>query len=174
MANLCGWASGDEKGKATGGKAGNQTGKELKVGNWNDFGQTIVLRFKDRALAKEYAEVIKAICLNPCVGYDQGNRTSLHTELAKVNYDVSKLITPCECDCSALVGAGLNAVGIKVNPSIYTGNMVEAIMRTGKFEKLTAKKYTDSGDYQLTGDISVKEKSHTMSALEDGVSVFFN
>ena len=42
MAVLCAWASANEYGKTTGGKAGDQTGKEVKCGNIYNFGQTRV------------------------------------------------------------------------------------------------------------------------------------
>ena len=37
MGTLCGWASIDEKGKATGGQKGDQTGREVRTGNWYNF-----------------------------------------------------------------------------------------------------------------------------------------
>ena len=39
MAVLCAWASANEYGKTTGGKAGDQTGKEVKCGNIYNFGR---------------------------------------------------------------------------------------------------------------------------------------
>lgn len=166
--SLCGWASIDERGRASGGAAGDQTGAEVKVGQWYNFGQDVGLRFKDRELAKKAAQVMKAICLNDCVGYDQNQRTSLFTALRAVNWDVSKLNTKCECDCSSLIAVVLNAVGIPVNKDIYTGNMVNAIYATGYFEMLTDTKYFNSGKYALSGDIYVKAYHHTIMAIEDG------
>ena len=37
MSIKCGWASIDERGRASGGKAGDQTGVEVKIGNWYYF-----------------------------------------------------------------------------------------------------------------------------------------
>ena len=157
MATLCGWASIDENGKAKGGSAGDQNGKEVKTGNWYDFGQKIVLRFKDRTKAKKAAQTMKTLCTGNYVGYDQNQRTTLYTEMQKVGWDASKLKTKCETDCSAMMSPVLRSAGISVSKDIYTGNMVAAIMGTGQFTKLTASKYTDSGDYLLTGDIMVNE-----------------
>lgn len=168
MSTLSGWASFNEKGKTTGGKAGDQTGKEVKTGAYYNFGQTVVLRFKDRTLAKKYAAFIKAVCENEHVGYCQAHRMSLSSALDAVNWDVSKLKTDCEVDCSELTRCGLFYVGIIVNSNIYTGNMVEKYMATGHFEKLTDKKYLSGGEYNLTGDIAVKKSGHTISVLEDG------
>lgn len=168
MSTLCGWASIDERGSARGGAAGDQTGREVKTGNWYDFGQTVVLRFKDRTKAKKAAASMKVLCNGNYVGYDQNQRTTLYTALQAVNWDVSKLKTKCETDCSAMMSPVLKTAGISVSKDIYTGNMVNAIMNTGEFEKLTGSKYTDSGDYLMTGDISVNEGRHTIMALEDG------
>ena len=169
MATLCGWASLDENGRASGGAAGDQTGQEVKLGNWYDFGQTEVLRFKNRSLAEKAANVMKAICNNSHVGYDQNQRTTLYTQLKAVGWDVSKLKTNCECDCSSLIAAVLNAVGITVSSSITTSTMTNAIMATGQFTKLTSSTYTDQGDYLMTGDIMVKGGKHTIMAVENGV-----
>jgi peptidoglycan hydrolase-like protein with peptidoglycan-binding domain len=168
MGTLCGGASIDERGSARGGTVGDQTGKEVKTLNWYDFGQTVVLRFKDRSKAKKAAASMKALCNGNLVGYDQNQRTTLYTALQAVNWDISKLNTKCETDCSAMMSPVLKTAGISVSKDIYTGNMVKAIMSTGEFEKLTASKYTDTGNYLLTGDIMVNEGRHTIMALEDG------
>ena len=170
MATLCAWASIDERGKASGGKAGDQTGTETRTGNWYDFGQTTVYRWKDRDKAKKFASVIKAIVNNPADGYDQGQRTTLNAELKKVGWDPAKLKIKCECDCSSLVVAGVNCVAKKeiLSPKLYTGNLGPGLMGTGWFEKLTGSKYCDSGDYLEIGDISNAPGKHVIIALENG------
>lgn len=155
MGTQCGWASLDENGNISGGSAGDQTGQEVKLGNWYNFGQNTVLRFNDRSVASRAATMMKNICNNNHVGYDQSQRTTLYTQLKNVGWDVSKLTTNCECDCSSLIAVVLNAVGINVSKDIYTGNMVTAIMNTGKFTKLTDSKYTSSDQWLQVGDIMV-------------------
>ena len=56
---LCGWASIDEHGHTRNGKAGDQTGREVKTGNWYDFGQNVIIRFKNRDKAKKEAKIAK-------------------------------------------------------------------------------------------------------------------
>ena len=168
MSTLAGWASINEKGTVSGGKPGDQTKKEVKTGAYYNFGQTVVLRFKDRSKAKKYAAFIKAVCQNEHVGYCQAHKTSLSTQLNKVGWDVSKLKTNCEVDCSELTRCGLFYVGIIINSNVYTGNMISKYMATGEFEKLTDSKYLSGGDYNLTGDIAVREGHHTISVLSDG------
>ena len=77
----CGWASQDERGRASGGKAGDQTGREVKTGSWYNFGQNCVIRFKKADEGRKFARVIKSLCNNDCVGYDQSQRTTLYEEL---------------------------------------------------------------------------------------------
>ena len=170
MAVKCGWASIDERGKVSGGKAGDQTGKEVRTGNWYDFGQTAVYRWKSRDKAKKYAKCIESLCSNPADGYDQGQRKTLNSELKKIHWKYQDLKVKCECDCSALAVAGVNCVAGKelLSPKLYTGNLGEALMKTGLFEKLTAKKYCDSSDYLMAGDIINKPNSHVIIALGNG------
>lgn len=165
----CGWASIDEKGHARGGKAGDQTGKEVKVGGWYDFSQNVVIRFKDRAKAKKAASICKKICSNNKVGYDQNQRTTLFDELKKADWDPDKISKKVETDCSAMLAAVCNAVGIKVNKNWWTGNMVAACKAHPKeFEILTRAKYLNSDKYLKTGDMIVNTARHTIMALEDG------
>ena len=171
MGTLCGWASIDDNGKTTGGQKGDQTGREVRTGSWYNFGQTVVLRFKDRNKAAKAATAMKQLCDNDADGYCQRHRTSLYTELEKVGWNPTALKTPCETDCSAIMSPVLKCAGISVSKNIYTGNMVNAIMATGEFEKLTGSQYTSTGDNLMTGDISVAAGKHTIMALENGCNV---
>ena len=170
MAVLCGWASIDERGKASGGKAGDQTGKEVRTGNWYDFGQTAVYRWKDRSKASKYASIIKTLCNNSHVGYDQGQRTSLNAQLKSHGWNPANIKTNCECDCSSLAVAGVNCVAKKqlISPTVYTGNLGDALMKTGMFTKLTGAKYCDKSDYLMVGDIINRPKHHVIIALANG------
>lgn len=175
MANVsCGWASIDERGKASGGKDGDQTGKEVKVGNWYYFKQTIVFRWKSRELAEKYAKIIKAFCTNDNIGYDQSERTTLFNILKAANWKYTKVTKPVECDCSELVACAINCtVGKEVVPSwIYTGNLATLLERTGLFETaLTGEKYCKSNEYLATGDIINAPNHHVISVLADGPKV---
>ena len=167
----CAWAAIDENGKARGGKAGDQTGRECRVGSWYSFGQTMVYRWKDRDKAKKYAKIVKAFCENKNIGYDQNERVTLFNLLKKNNWDYTKVNVPVECDCSELVGCAINCVeGKEVIPSwIYTGNLATLLEKTGLFEDvLTGSKYCSKPDYLMTGDICNKSGKHVISVIEDG------
>ena len=166
---LCGWASIDEHGHAKNGKAGDQTGREVKTGSWYDFGQNVIIRFKNRDKAKKAAKICKAICNNKHVGYDQNQRTTLFDAMKKVDWDPSKLTKNVETDCSAMMAVCANAVGIKVSKNWYTGNMVECAKdHPNEFKILRDKKYLNSPNYLKTGDMILNTRKHVIMALENG------
>ena len=86
MAVMCAWASIGENGKITGGKPGDQTGREVKCGAIYDFGQTRVYRCKDRDKALAIGAAAHAMAINNMFGYNQSNRTTSFTELKKVKW----------------------------------------------------------------------------------------
>ena len=160
-------ASIDERGRALGGQAGDQTGREVKVQPWYSYPWTVVIRPKDAGVAEIIAKTMEAACKNDNIGYDQGQRTTLFDLAAKVNFDLSKVKTKCETDCSALVSVCVNAAGIKVSKHIYTGNELAILQNTKKFEILKESKYIGKADNLKRGDILLG-KGHTAVVLTDG------
>lgn len=175
---LCGWASIDENGKGRGGKAGDQkqTSKkgvndykgEVKVGEWYNFGQTFVIRYKSETKAKKHAKALKSLCNNPHVGYDMNQRTTLNTQLTKIGWDnYDKLAVDCETDCSDLQDVCAKIAGA-IDTTIATAGMKNVYSADSDFIILTDKKYLTSGDYLLAGDISVAPGHHTIGCIADG------
>lgn len=173
---LCGWAAIDERGKGRGGKAGDQkqtsstndTRGEVRVGNWYNFGQTLVIRYKDEKKALKHAKALKSLCNNKHIGYDMNQRTTLKTELNKIGYsNYEKLKVDCETDCSALQGVCAKIAGA-IDTVIATYMMKEVYGADDDFIILTDKKYLTSGDYLLPGDISVAPGHHTIGSIEAG------
>lgn len=164
-------ASIDENGKIAGGKAGDQTGKELCIRNWYSHPWNKVIRAKSPEVAEKIAKSAEQACANNCIGYDQKQRTTLY-DLAKAkSWDLSKITTKCECDCSSLVAVCVNASGITVSKDIYTGNESKALQATGAFTVLMTKGYTDYDSYLMRGDILLKEGAHTAVVLSNGSGV---
>lgn len=168
MSVLCGYASIDERGMASGGKAGDQTGGEVKTGNWYYFGQTVVIRFKSRSLAKKAADVCKKLANNKHVGYDQSQRTTLFDEMKRVGWKPDKIAKDVETDCSAMIAVICNAVGVNISKNCWTGNLKAALMETGKFETFTGATYCKQDKFLRYGDIILNEEEHVIMALEDG------
>lgn len=170
MSVKIGHASIGEDGKARGGQAGDQTGKEVCTRNWYKNGWTVLLR-PDAQYADKMARACEAGCANAGIGYDMNQRNTLHTEAQKYDYNLSRVGT-CETDCSAFMTVCAIAGGVKELE--YTGNaptthtMRKVFRSTGKFTMLTDKKYLDSDEYLLRGDILVKEGSHTVMVLSNG------
>ena len=90
---------------------------------------------KDRYNRKAYDQLI--------IRMPKGNKQKLRKEVEAAGYEsVNRFVTEA-----------IEFYLEEVNKHPKTGKMVAAIMGTGQFTKLTASKYTDSGDYLLTGDI---------------------
>ena len=174
MSILIGHSSIDENGKARGGRSGDQTGKEVCKREWYKASWDVVLRCSDPAMTEKMAVACEQACDNNNIGYDQNQRNSLNTEAKKVGYNLSKITTKCECDCSSLMCICAIAAGI-TESALYQGgnmrttrNMRSAFKATGKFEVLTDKKYLTADTYLKRGDILVNEGSHTIMVLGNG------
>lgn len=172
MGILIGHASIDENGKARGGKAGDQSKKEVCVREWYSKPWDFVLRCKNPVKAEKMAVTCEKGCTNDNIGYDQNQRNSLGKEAEKVGFDLSKIITPCETDCSEFMTVCARAARIKVpynsGNAPTTSTMKNAFLSTGEFEVLTDPKYLISDGYLKRGDILVKAGSHTVMALGNG------
>lgn len=168
MSVKIGHASIDENGKAANGSAGDQTKKEVCIREWYSKPWNKVLRPANSSIAAAIVKACKDGCNNDNIGYDQSQRTTLYIQAKSKSWDLSKITTKCECDCSSFVAVCVNAAGVAVSKDIYTGNESSALKATGKFTELTDSKYLSSDKYLKAGDILLKENSHTAIVLEDG------
>jgi len=150
-------------------KAGDQTGKEVSTQNWYLHSKGwVVLRPKEHVMAERIAYAMQAACDNPNIGYDQSERDTLYKAAKAVGFDPALVTTKVETDCSALVRVCCCYGGTDPG-NIRTAGEADALMKTGKFEKLTASKYTTKSDYLRRGDILVtKTSGHTVVVLTDG------
>ena len=174
MAIKIGHASIDENRKIKGGSAGDQTGKEVCTRSWYTTGWEYVLRPKTKELAEKSARACEKGCANNNIGYDQNQRNTLNTQAKKVNYDLSKITTKCETDCSAFMTVCALAGGADINygnNAPTTSTMKTRFLLSGDYELITLSKYLTSDKYLKRGDILVKAGSHTVMALEDGAGL---
>lgn len=167
-------SGGDENGKVSGGKAGDQTGREWQLRAWYNRPWSCVLRYPDAKVREKIAELGKKAAQNDKIGYDQYERDTYWTQLKKAGYDPSKITTACEADCSAGVIANVKAVGyllgidkLKNLNASYTGNMRSGFKAAG-FTVLTASKYLTGPDYLLPGDILLNDQHHTATNITAG------
>lgn len=167
----------DENGRAVGGKAGDQTGKELATENayiWSG-GWDVCIRIKNKTKRDKYIKFIKWACSSPLIGYDQNQRLTLYNALKALDFDYKKLTKKVECDCSSLVACGLIVSGYtKINPSCTTRNL-EANMKANYPNSFTFfdSKYKN-GDHTLksrwwrNGDIINKRGHHVVTVVSGG------
>lgn len=173
MAIKIGHASIDENGKAHGGTAGDSTGKEVCTRNWYNGGWHTVLRPKSATVAEKSAKACEAGCANKKIGYDQYQRNNLHKQAKAVGFDLAKIATACECDCSSFMQVCAIAGGANLpygSNGLTTRNMMAGFMESGDYEKLTDSKYLTSDKYLKRGDILVKN-GHTVMVLENGENI---
>ena len=161
----------DERGKASGGKAGNQSGRELKKQPWYLHSKDWrVFRAKDRQVALDIAKAMRRAIANKKIGYDQSQRNTLYSLAEKVGFDPGLVKTACETDCSALVRVCCAFAGITGLPASFrTGNMPANLKKTDAFVEMTGKNYQTGSIMLGEGDILVtKTSGHTVVVVNDG------
>ena len=169
MAVKVGSARIDENGKTHGGKAGDQSGKEVSTQAWYRHKKGWrVLRCKSADKADKIARAMQAACDNANIGYDQYQRDTLYNLAKTVDFDPAKIKTPCETDCSALVRVCCAYAGVMVG-NMRTTNEAKILLASDEFEELKGAKYTDQSAYLRRGDILVtRTQGHTVVVLTDG------
>lgn len=188
--NKFGQAQSNELKTASGGKPGDQSGREVcickfsygkKSTRWNHW--TFVARFKDPAKANKAATAMEKACKNKHVGFDIPKRGDLYEQLQAVNFDMSKITkntstscTPLVIACAACGGVGVEdgyweetfTYGGKTYPRymLESHNGIKAQLKgTGEFIILTGKKYTTKSKYLKRGDILCSEGHHCAMML---------
>ena len=164
----------DENGNYKNGKAGDQTGKEWRIRDWYNYPWNCVLRHPLAEVRACLATLAVKAAENNNIGYDQNQRDDYGIELAKADYDPSKITKPVESDCSKGVIDDTKAAGhilgipdLQNIKATYTGNMRAAYKAAG-FYVLTETKYLKSSDYLLAGDILLNDAHHTCTVITNG------
>ncbi len=165
----------DENGKYSGGKAGDQTGKEYRIMSWYNRPWKCVLRHPNADVGETLAKIAKAAAKNEKIGYDQSQRTTYHTQLKAAGWKPEKIKTKCEADCSSSTAANVIAAGYqmgmnklqKVNPNCTTSNLRAALKSAG-FEVLTHSRYLAGDDYLQPGDVLLNDGHHVAINLTLG------
>lgn len=171
MTVYVGCASIDENGNAHSGQAGNQNGRELIRQRWyvSKLGWR-VFRAIDPAIADRIAQDMEYAIANRNIGYDQWERNSLYKYASRVGFDISKVTTPCETDCSALVRVCCAYAGVmSLGDDFRTYNEASRLWATGEFIEMSGKDYTEKSAYLRRGDILVtRSAGHTVVVLNNG------
>lgn len=160
MILIVGSARQDERGKLSGGKAGDQTGSEVSTQAYYRHSKGwYVIRAKSVAHANALANAMQQACSNNNIGYDQNERTGVITQLKKYG-SLNKIAVKTECDCSSLVRACIIQATGKDVGNFTTSNEASVLENSGLFE---SKKSVESSTILHNGDILVtKTKGHTV------------
>lgn len=159
MTTIIGSARIDERGKASGGKAGDQKQKstpdykgEVSMQNFYVSSKGwYILRAKNPDIASKIALAMTIACNNPNIGYNQARRL----DIIKAGTHATQ---PTSCDCSSLVRQCVRESGVEVG-NFTTANEASVLTATGQFDKYV---YTKGSTLYL-GDILVtKTKGHTV------------
>ena len=168
-----GHSSINELGKTSGGKAGDNNGREVCFSTLSKRKWDFVLRAKDKDIAEKIAKYCEDGCRNDHIGYSQPHRMSLRTQAKLVGMDLSRIKTDCECDCSSFVSVCCECAGIPIpfpnNNAPTTSNLKSLFMNTGYFDLYTDSKYLQDDKYLKRGDIINAIGSHVVIILEDGI-----
>lgn len=170
---IVGSARSDERGKISGGKAGDQTGRELSTQNyyrhskgWN------VYRPKEDTVANKMCQAMKDACASPHIGYDQTQRDTLIEELKKNGKSIKGLKKNVETDCSALIRACAYVAGIEL-PDFNTSSLKNVLLKSGHFTDVTKKVNLTTGSGLMDGDVlCTKTKGHTIMVTSGGSRKF--
>ena len=168
MSVQIGHASMDENKRATGGMAGDQTGKEICIRSWYRGGWTVLLRAKDRAVRQKIADSCAAACCNDRLGYDQGGRNTGLQAARQAGWDFRKITAKAEFDCSSLVTACVQSAGVSIwdgGNAPTTRTLEKTLTATGAFDVLRDEKFLTGTEYLLPGDILLKPGSHVVIVL---------
>ena len=145
----------DENGNIKGGKAGDQTGKEVSTQAFYMHSKGWVgFKAKDSTLAEKLAKGMQIACDNPNLGYDQNERLGVVR-----NGIESKVKT--ECDCSSLVRAVLKYAGVEVC-NFTTATAKAVIMATGLFYEV---KINSAADVTNGMILCTKTKGHIVIVI---------
>lgn len=163
----------DEKKHAIGGKAGDQTSREVYTTKWYNKPWEFMLRYPNANIASKVAKIAVKLANSNLVGYDQSQRMTLYKALKANNWDVDKYIksgVKTESDCSSFIYTCFCCLVPSMRsdsngPRTYT--MREKYKGWG-FKVYTDSKYLKSEDYLLPGDILVKSAAHTVMEISTG------
>lgn len=165
----------DEKGQAHGGKAGDQTKKEVCTRSWYNSNWNVCLRHPDKLISRKAASIAKKLADSNLVGYDQYQRNTLYNALVKYGWDVDKYIESgelTECDCSSFMYAVYCCVIPKMRKAgnaPTTRTMRNTFYNAG-FKVLVTNDYLKSDNKLITGDVLVHEGYHTVMNITDNVA----
>jgi len=172
-------ASIDERGKISGGSAGDQTRKEVCTRTFYSKPWNVMLRYEDTSIAEKASEIGIKLANSNLVGYDQRQRNTLYTQLKKCNWNVDEYIksgVKTETDCSAFQYAIYCCLipSMRKDGNAPTTSTMKSFYLKHGFTAYTDSRYLTSDAYLKKGDLLIKEGSHVVQNVTNGSKVTFN
>lgn len=172
-------------------KMNNGASAEVNIRHFYSRPWNLILRYTndDKELEKKVKQAIVENAVlaanNPHIGYSMdtsgvnsaSTRSGFYYEIAKVNYDVTKLTTDCNTDCSAFVGTIVTIVGHKLgidnltNVKTTSTQYMRSTYTKNGFVAYTDSKYLTSTKYLEPGDILLNTGSHTAIYVGDANNI---
>lgn len=167
---IIGEARCNEKGTLSGGKAGDQTGREVGMGDWYDGGWLTMYRAKDPAVRLKIAQAMIDTCNNSCIGYNIDNpaRFGAWDNAEAKNHDIKGISKKGDTTCSQAVSMCLRAAGISKEyaPRFCDMAVLTKVMKDDKaFTRYTSKTYTATSKNLQAGDILLSSH-HTVVVVK--------
>lgn len=169
MSVLIGHASISEQSTVNGTK-GDSTSKEVCTRTWYSKPWGYMAIHPDANVREKHAKAIEQSCANNNIGYGQNDRNTLYTQAEKMNYDLSKITTKCNCDCSSLQNVAAmasGASGVTYGSNGWTTSNMKAYLQKAGYKIVEDGTYLKSADYCVRGAIYVKAGSHTVTGLSN-------
>lgn len=180
MVRLAQWASsenydrwgqpGDQRMDPMKGKTDSTFDGEVDIVDWQPNKWERVFRLIDVTKAELLANKAEASARNPHNGYawdDATTKTSFYNALKAAGWDPAAITTDNNANCSSGVAALLNAVGIRVDPNMWTGNAVELLKATGEVLIIEESVFTATSHYLRRGDI-LHKAGHMATVIDNG------
>ena len=170
VATIIGEARCNEKGTLSGGKPGDQTGKEVGMGNWYSGGWNYMFRAKDASIRDKLAQAMIDTCNNSNIGYniDPPNRYAAWDNSEANGHKIAKISKKGDTTCSQAVSMCMRAVGI---PKQYAprhmdiATMTKVMKNSPHFTMFTSTAYTKGTSKLFPGDILLSSH-HTVIVVK--------
>ncbi len=167
---IIGEARCNEKGTLSGGKPGDQTGKEVGMGNWYSGGWLYMFRAKDASIRDKLAQAMIDTCNNSNIGYniDVPERYAAWDNAENNKHNIKGISKKGDTTCSQAVSMCMRAVGI---PKQYAprfmdiATMTKVMTNSPYFTMFTSSKHTKGTSKLLPGDILLSSH-HTVIVVK--------
>ena len=167
---IIGQACCNEFGKLSGGKPGDQTGREVCMGKWYSGGWLYMFRHKEPAVRLKLAQAMIETCKNQNIGYniDKPNRYAAWDNAEKNGHKIAKIKKKGDTTCSQAVSMCMRAVGVskKYAQRHYDiATMTRVLPKCPDFKVYRTSAYTASSKKLQPGDILLSSH-HTLIVVK--------